>query len=86
MINKANPSPSLAARERAFATFAATAGFKARIARAGHSDYDGGREAARRLLAIGPAPDAIFCVNELMAFGALDHLRGAVCAFPMTSR
>jgi DNA-binding LacI/PurR family transcriptional regulator len=82
VINKANPSPSLAARERAFDRFAAAAGFKARIVRAGHSDYDGGREAARRLLENGPAPDAIFCVNDLMAFGALDYLRGAGLRIP----
>jgi DNA-binding LacI/PurR family transcriptional regulator len=82
VINKANPSPSLAARERAFAKFAAAAGFKATVVRAGHSDYDGGREAARRLLARGTAPDAIFCVNDLMAFGALDHLRGAGLSVP----
>jgi DNA-binding LacI/PurR family transcriptional regulator len=82
VINKANPSPSLAARERAFAEFAAASGIKPRIVRTGHSDYDGGQEAARRLLARGPVPDAIFCVNDLMAFGALDHLRAAGLGVP----
>jgi DNA-binding LacI/PurR family transcriptional regulator len=82
VINRAGASPSLAARERAFARFAAASGFKARIVRAGHSDYAGGQEAARRLLATGQAPDAIFCVNDLMAFGALDHVRGAGLKVP----
>ncbi|BCH22598.1 LacI family DNA-binding transcriptional regulator [Mesorhizobium sp. L-8-3] len=82
VINKEDPSPSLAVRERAFAEFAAASGFKPTIVRAGHSDYDGGREAARQLLARGPAPDAIFCVNDLMAFGTLDHLRGAGLRVP----
>jgi len=82
VLNKVNPSPSLAAREQAFAEFAAASGFKSKTARAGHSDYDGGREAARRLLARGSVPDAIFCVNDLMAFGALDHLRGAGLCVP----
>lgn len=82
VINKEKPSPSLAVRERAFAEFAATSGSKPMIVRAGHSDYDGGQEAARQLLARGPAPDAIFCVNDLMAFGTLDHLRGAGLRVP----
>ena len=54
----------------------------ARVVRAGHSDYDGGQQAAGRLLARGQVPDAIFCVNDLMAFGALDHLRGAGLRVP----
>ena len=86
VINMANPSPSLLAREQAFADFAAARGFTPAVVRAGHSDYEGGQEAARRLLASGPPPDAVFCVNDLMAFGALDHLRGAGLACPTTSR
>ena len=82
VINMENPSPSLLARERAFAEFAAASGAGPTIIRAGHSDYEGGREAARRLLANGPAPEAVFCVNDLMAFGALDHLRGAGLRVP----
>ena len=53
-----------------------------RSSRAGHSDYAGGQEAARRLLAGGRPPEAVFCVNDLMAFGALDHLRGAGLRVP----
>lgn len=82
VINMENPSPSLLARERAFAEFAAPFGAGPTIVRAGHSDYEGGREAARRLLASGRAPEAIFCVNDLMAFGALDCLRGAGLRVP----
>jgi DNA-binding LacI/PurR family transcriptional regulator len=82
VLNSANPSPSLHARERAFAEFAAVSGFEAKIVRAGRADYDGGQEAARQLLASGPAPDAIFCVNDLIAFGALDRLRGAGLRVP----
>jgi DNA-binding LacI/PurR family transcriptional regulator len=82
VINKAKPSPSLLAREQAFAGFAAASRFRARIVRAGNSDYDGGREAARRLLARGAPPEAVFCVNDLMAFGALDRLREAGLRVP----
>ena len=78
----ADPSPSLLAREQAFAACAAARGLALAVVRAGHSDYAGGQEAARRLLAEGPRPDAVFCVNDLMAFGALDHLRGAGLRVP----
>jgi DNA-binding LacI/PurR family transcriptional regulator len=81
VINMAAPSPGLLAREEAFAACAAARGFSARVVRAGHSDYAGGQEGARRLLADG-RPDAVFCVNDLMAFGALDHLRGAGLRVP----
>ena len=82
VVNKENPSPSLLAREQAFAEFAAASGINPRIVRAGRSDYDGGQEAAHRLLASGPTPDAVFCVNDLMAFGALDCLRDAGLRVP----
>jgi DNA-binding LacI/PurR family transcriptional regulator len=82
VINRANPCLSLSAREYAFAEFANASGFETKIVRAGRADYDGGKEAAQRLLASGPAPDAVFCVNDLMAFGTLDHLRGAGLCVP----
>jgi DNA-binding LacI/PurR family transcriptional regulator len=82
VVNMARPSPSLLARERAFVAFAAARGVTATVVRAGHSDYAGGQAAARRLLAGGLAPDAVFCVNDLMALGALDLLRGAGLEVP----
>ncbi len=36
---------------------------------------EGGRQATRTLLASGPRPTAIICVNDLMAVGALRELR-----------
>jgi len=75
VVNMANPSPSLLAREHAFAHLAAACGSAPTVVRAGHADYDGGHKAARRLLANGRAPEAVFCVNDLMAFGLLDQLR-----------
>ena len=77
VVNRANPCLSLAAREHAFAEFATASGFETKIVRASRADYDGGKEAARQLLACGPIPDAVFCVNDLMAFGTLDYIRGA---------
>ncbi|MFC5474952.1 LacI family DNA-binding transcriptional regulator [Paraherbaspirillum soli] len=42
----------------------------------------GGYLAARRLLALRPAPDAIFCCNDLMAFGALRAAAESAVAVP----
>jgi DNA-binding LacI/PurR family transcriptional regulator len=82
VVNMARPSPSLLAREQAFAQFAAARRAAPTIVRVGHSDYEGGREAARQLLAGGQTPDAVFCVNDLLAFGVLDHLRCAGLSAP----
>lgn len=60
-------------------------GFEAELREAGHEpfarehaelyDYDAGKAAARRLLSAGRCPDAIFCASDMIALGALDHLR-----------
>lgn len=77
MINTVKPSPSFAARETAFKEIAARHHMKITVTRGGRSDYDGGAEAARALLAKGIPPDAVFCGNDLMAFGAIDCFRAA---------
>jgi DNA-binding LacI/PurR family transcriptional regulator len=77
VINAGDPSSSLLARECAFACHAAERGASASIARAGRATYEGGQDAARLLLAAGTPPEAVFCVNDLMAFGAMDHIRRA---------
>ena len=43
----------------------------------GLSSYEGAAEAAYRLFSekTSPAPDALFCVNDIMAMGAMDTLR-----------
>jgi LacI family transcriptional regulator len=62
------------------------AGFRARLTargapldeayvRAGDYSYASGYESMRDLLAMGTPPDAIFCCNDLVAFGALDCAR-----------
>lgn len=82
MINTVGPSPSFAARESAFVKLATAEGLKVTLGRGRHSDYEGGREAARQLLANGQAPDAVFCGSDLMAFGAIDHFRSACFSIP----
>jgi DNA-binding LacI/PurR family transcriptional regulator len=82
MVNTIHPSPSFAARESAFVKLAAAEGLTVTVGRGRHSDYDGGREAARLLLTNGEAPDAVFCGSDLMAFGAIDHFRSAGLSIP----
>lgn len=82
VVTKANPSPSLRAREQAFAQFVAACGAPPTVVRADRADYHGGQEAARQLLANGRPPGAVFCVNDLLAFGALDQLRGVGLGVP----
>jgi DNA-binding LacI/PurR family transcriptional regulator len=82
VVNMVDPKPSLLAREEAFVQFAAKSGAITTIVRAGQPDYAGGQEAARWLLTDGRPPEALFCVNDLMAFGALDCLRAAGLKVP----
>ncbi len=41
----------------------------------GEYSYEGGREAIKRLMLGGDPPEAVFCANDISAFGALDGLR-----------
>lgn len=41
----------------------------------GDYTYEGGREAARRIMLWREPPDVLFCANDISAFGALDALR-----------
>lgn len=59
-------------------------GFRDALAAAGHTlhamenggfVYETAHEAARRLFAQPPGPDAVFCANDVMALAVLDHLR-----------
>jgi DNA-binding LacI/PurR family transcriptional regulator len=82
MINTVRPSPSFAARESAFVKIAKAEGIAVILGRGRRSDYEGGCEAARQLLASGQPPDAVFCGSDLMAFGAIDHFRSAGLSVP----
>jgi DNA-binding LacI/PurR family transcriptional regulator len=82
MVNTVHPSPSFAAREAAFVRIAKAEGMTVILGRGQRSDYEGGREAARQLLANGQPPDAVFCGSDLMAFGAIDHFRASGLSIP----
>ncbi|HEV7416552.1 MAG TPA: LacI family DNA-binding transcriptional regulator [Tianweitania sediminis] len=75
LVGSRSATPSILEREQAFCAAAQEHGAMASIVRGVDTDYRGGREAARLLLAQAPLPQAIFCVNDLMAFGVIDHLR-----------
>lgn len=74
-VTSAVRSPNLIEREEAFVAAAAKQGLTVRVQRAGYTDYDGGRTAASLLLNDGEAVEAVFCVNDLMAFGLMDYAR-----------
>ncbi len=68
-------------------------GFRRALAEAGLPSYpeppvrsdwtrSGGRAAVRQLLRLSPSPDAVFCSNDLTAFGALDGIRDAGLRVP----
>ena len=69
------------------------AGYRERLARAGHPTHDalvevadfthdGGRSAMERLLSREPSVDAVFAASDLMAIGALAALRAAGRSVP----
>jgi len=68
-------TPSIVARETAFAAAARDAGAEVTISRAGPTGYAAGAESARQLLAGSGRPDGVFCVTDLLALGFLDAAR-----------
>ncbi|WP_444666297.1 LacI family DNA-binding transcriptional regulator [Cereibacter changlensis] len=72
LVGSASATPMIVEREAAFLAEAALLGLPLAWERGADSDYAGGRQAAEALLSAADPPDALFCVNDLMAFGALD--------------
>jgi len=48
----------------------------------GHYTYEGGYRAAEQLLKLPQPPDALFCINDIMALGAIDAARAMGLAIP----
>jgi DNA-binding LacI/PurR family transcriptional regulator len=68
-------TPSIIERETAFMAAAGALGTEVSIARGADSDYEGGVAVARRLFSADERPDAVFCANDLIAFGLMDVVR-----------
>lgn len=73
--NSAVGTPSLMARERGFVAAAAEFGLEVTVIRHGNTVYESGQQIARMLFTEPARPDAVFCVNDLMAFGLMDSAR-----------
>ncbi|MDG2528901.1 LacI family DNA-binding transcriptional regulator [Caulobacter endophyticus] len=68
-------SPAQVAREAGFAHGLAELGMASAMRAGGGYDYASGARAARDLFSGGERPDALFCANDLAAFGVIDVLR-----------
>lgn len=68
-------TPTTIEREHGFRHEAESNGAVVLAGNGGNSDYQGGQEAARQLFAGREQPDAVFCVNDLVAFGLIDYVR-----------
>jgi DNA-binding LacI/PurR family transcriptional regulator len=75
VVSSTARTPSLVARERAFAEAAAERGVEASVIRAGPTGYAAGFEAGRIVLSGSARPDAAFCVTDLLACGFMDAAR-----------
>jgi DNA-binding LacI/PurR family transcriptional regulator len=68
-------TPSIVEREMAFLEAGRRLGVTVTAVRGSDSDYSGGQEAARLLFSRPENPQAVFCVNDLVALGLLDAAR-----------
>lgn len=75
VAGSASGTPSIREREIAFQAEAERLGASVVIGRGPDSDYEGGLAAARSLFADGARPEAVFCVNDQIAFGLMDFAR-----------
>ncbi|MDQ0996486.1 DNA-binding LacI/PurR family transcriptional regulator [Phyllobacterium ifriqiyense] len=74
-VNSEVGTPSLMARENGFLAAAASFGLNVTVTSHGNTVYESGRHAAHSLLTSFDRPDAVFCVNDLMALGFIDSAR-----------
>lgn len=71
----ASGTPSIVERERAFLDEAHRLGAEVTAVHGDDSDYAGGQQAAALLFDRAHRPQAVFCVNDLIAIGLLDMAR-----------
>ncbi|PRD42392.1 transcriptional regulator [Phyllobacterium phragmitis] len=75
LAGSASGTPSIVERQRAFIDEARRLGSGVMASYGSDSDYAGGQEAARQLFTRADRPQAVFCVNDLIAIGLIDALR-----------
>ncbi|MCG8273850.1 LacI family DNA-binding transcriptional regulator [Aquamicrobium sp. NLF2-7] len=75
LAGSASATPSIVERERAFIAAAHRLGASVAEARGADADYAGGQAAGSVLLGGPHRPQAIFCVNDLIAIGLIDVAR-----------
>lgn len=75
-------TPNITEREDAFCAEARRLGAAVVMTQGNDTDYAGGLQAGRDLLDRPERPQAIFCVNDLIAFGVMDHARQLGLAIP----
>ncbi|WP_407050852.1 LacI family DNA-binding transcriptional regulator [Methyloraptor flagellatus] len=76
VVDTGNPTPSLIERETAFVAAARDLGLDVAVVREGAvARYEDGVAAGRRLFTASTRPDAVFCVNDILACGVMDAAR-----------
>ena len=76
VVTTERPTPSFSERELAFVAAARELDIDPRVVRIGDSaTYRGGLAAGHDLFAAGERPDAVFCVNDILACGVIDAAR-----------
>ncbi|CZT37061.1 LacI family DNA-binding transcriptional regulator [Rhizobium sp. 9140] len=73
LVGSRSATPSVVERENAFCAEARRLGAHVLAVRGGDSDYAGGRDAGRQLLDARERPQGVFCINDLLALGVIDH-------------
>ncbi len=68
-------TPTTIEREFGFRDEAEKHGATVMAGNGSNSDYQGGQDAARQLFGGAVRPEAVFCVNDLVAFGLIDYVR-----------
>ncbi|WP_407866517.1 LacI family DNA-binding transcriptional regulator [Phyllobacterium phragmitis] len=75
LAGSASGTPSIVERQQAFIDEARRLGAEISASYGGDSDYAGGQEVAAQLFGHESRPQAIFCVNDLIAIGLIDAMR-----------
>ncbi|WP_225086509.1 LacI family DNA-binding transcriptional regulator [Pectobacterium colocasium] len=84
LAGAASATPNIIEREQAFCDEARALGLPVAVVRGGDTDYDDGLTVGQTLFSLPEAvrPDAVFCVNDLVAFGVIDRAKQFGLAVP----